>query len=246
MHRLASLLAPAAALALTLTVACFDDGTRTVLGERAGEGTCPEDETCSDEVPHGLYFRGQMLYDEGADRLGPVLVGGRFDLVFRPVEGEIDGFDVTIEGDSLEAKVTGDHDLALWGTASGSSTVRIVDPDTGELYDRLTLETVTIDDVELHNVVEEDRPFLYAGCEEMIGMRLIADGGRLRAFDQDATVTAPTEVEPDPFVWDCFTYEVPPEEDTVVFEVEAGGQRWEREVPVVPLPPGRSCPEMRD
>jgi hypothetical protein len=70
---------------LAALVAC--EGT--VSGDRAANGgACPEGETCSEGVPAGLLFVGEVFYDsQGITRLGPVLDDGTFDLRIQTVDG---------------------------------------------------------------------------------------------------------------------------------------------------------------
>jgi hypothetical protein len=233
-----------ASLCVWSALACT--GTTTVVGERAGElGGCPSGEVCAASVPAGLWFQGQMLYDDGEPRLGPVLAGGRFDLSFFPVTGVMTEFDVVIEGGSLdvagtEIGVGQPSGAELWGLESGYAVVRIVSKETGELFDRLTLETVELDGIELTNINDPTRTHLLGGCDEMIGVRLMAEGGTLRAFDQNITVEAEGFIEPDPMVWDCFRYSVPEDTEEVTIVVTAAGETYEETFVVQQ---GENCPE---
>lgn len=235
----------AASITLGALLAC--SGTDTIVnGERVlNEGGCPPGEVCVAEVPAGLLFQGQMLYDDGGvPRLGPVLVGGQFDLSFFPVVGVMNGFHVETEGNSLDAGDTFDGPppgVVLWGAEAGVSSVRVVNSQ-GALYDTLPFEVVELEDVELTNVSDPSRTELIAGCEEMLGVHLLAQGGSLRAFDQSVSVTAPGGVEPDPGVWDCFRYQVPLDATAVDFEITAANETFVRTVEVREPAPGEPCP----
>jgi hypothetical protein len=213
----------------------------TVEGERmASGGACPEGEVCV-EGHEGLLFTGQVLYDEGMDRLGPILVGGTFQVSFVSVLGsELRSFDVVTEPGLAVEEVSGGV-VVLSGTRRGPAYLRVVDRLSGRLYDRLLLDVVKLEGVELDNVSEPGRDVLYAGCEEMIGVELLTRGGSLRAFDQDVDVEAPGGVEADPFVWDCFRYVVPTDTDAVTFTIRAGDEVFEETVPV-DAPPPEGCP----
>jgi hypothetical protein len=234
-------------IVLGFVLACTGESTQTtVVGDRANEG-CPDDETCSDLAPRGLLFRGQMLYDEGVDRLGPILVGGQFDLSFYRSDADLSYFEVELDEHLDQTGLLRDPPgVMLWGLSPGSSSIRVVDPETGALLDRLTIDVVALEDVVLSNVVDPERTTLYAGCEEMVGVSLVAGGGTLRAFDQNIKVTAPGSLIPDPGVWDCFRYQVPADTDTVLFEVEAAGEVWPVEFEVVELEEGQDCPPLGD
>jgi len=227
------------------TLACTG-ATTTVAGERAASGECPEGEVCSDKAPAGLLFQGQMLYDEGEDRLGPVLVGGRFDVLFFPEGYSLKGqWTAEVEGADHRIREGGEPGVELMGTEAGTAMLRVIDPETGHLYDRLSIEVVELEDIELTNVAEPGRATLKAGCEEMIGIRMLSAGGSLRAFDQNLKVRAP-DVVADRFAWDCFRYMVPPDATEVTFEMEAAGEIWERTLPVEPLEEGQTCPVLGD
>lgn len=226
-----------------LTLACTGAGTTTVVaGERAGSGGCPEGEVCSEKAPSGLYFEGQMLYDEGEDRLGPVLAGGRFDVSFFPSGYALDGrWTVEVEGAEFRRSDGPEPGVVLYGIEAGTAVIRVLDPETGHLYDRLAIEVVALEDIEITNVLDPDSATLKAGCDSMIGIRMIAGDDRLRAFDQDLEVIVP-EVDPDLLAWDCFHYSVPTNTTELTFEMEVAGEVWERSMPVVPLEEGEACP----
>ena len=115
---------------------------------------------------------------------------------------------------------------AFIALASGATAIRIVDSDTGELFDRISINVQVISDVILKNVRDTDRDYLIAGEDELLGIRLIADdGGReLRAIDQDVTLEAEGEIQPENMYWDCFTYVVPEDVDEMTFTIVAAGQ----------------------
>lgn len=137
-----------------LSLACMQE----VDGERATTGECPPGEVCSDATPAGLTFVGHAFYDETALRLGPVLVNGTFEVGLRGRDGEPlppiafeieDGAVLSAErgtgvfGPTNEAGdpfYVVDSHLTLTGTGSGASYLRVTDPSTGELFDRILIE----------------------------------------------------------------------------------------------------------
>lgn len=236
--------------------ACF---LAEVDGERATTGECPPGETCSELTPTGLTFVGAYLFDdESTLRLGPVIVGGRFDLGYyvRGGSASVEGASVRIEDPSMVRAAPGsgvfgprdqetgegiyvvDDYAELTGLRPGTTTVRIVDPATGQLFDRLELEVVAIESVLLVNVGDRDREVLYAGEDELLGIRLVTNNGtrEIRAIDQSLEFHAEGDVQPELMYWDCFSYTVPTGVSEMRFEIVAGGQRFERTMRVEARP----------
>lgn len=229
-----------------LAVAALAGWTLACVGAAGGEramsgGACPAGEECV-EGHEGLIFTGQVLFDDAKVRLGPVVDGGTFELSFVSVPGsELGAFEVVTEPGLRVERLDGGR-LTVSGDRSGPAYLRVVEPGTGRLYDRLLLDVVAIKDVRLDNVTEPGRRELYAGCEEMVGLELLGGDGEVRGFDQDVDVDAPGRIEPDPFVWDCFRYWVPADATEVTFTIRAGDQMF-RETRPVDGPPGGVCPE---
>ncbi len=253
--RVALFIAPLASLCL----ACF----ASVDGDRAATGACPEGETCSDAAPEGLRFVGRALFDEEVVRLGPILVGGTFELGLATPDGSpLPAFELeldeprALEGSRGTGTFAGDDWMPvdayvrLVGRAPGTPTVRLVDPSTGALLDRMPIDVVAFDRVELVNVTAPDRDHLLAGCEQMIGVRLYGDdqGTPVRGFDEDMSVRAGTQsLAPEVRLWDCFTYTPGADAGEATFTVHAGGRDHVRAMPVRTLREEglTSCPPTR-
>lgn len=232
----------AIASSVGFTLACVG----SVEGERASLGACPRGEVCSAETPEGLVFRGQMLWDEGADRLGPILVGGDFTLSFWSPSGGLGDYDVSTDSDAIVVGPHENNEAQLKGAEEGTATVRVTDARTGELYDRVAIDAVRVADISLSNMSDESRYELYAGCEEMLGVRLLGTDGasEFRAFDDGITITASTgDVTPDVWVWDCFRYQVPEGATSIEFHIDAGEESFSKRVEVVAVDPS-ACPEL--
>lgn len=234
--------------------ACY---LREVDGDRATTMSCPEGEVCSEHTPEGLSFVGAFLFDNPTLRLGPVIAGGTFDLGLRAPAGvELPDYAIEIEDPSLMRAERGegvfgpvsdysgdplypvDGYLTLTGLGRGETMIRIVDPDTGELYDRLPLEVVAIDDIAIVNMNDAERTTLYAGEDELLGIRLVADNGsrQMRAIDQSLEFHAEGDVQPELMYWDCFTYTVPSDQSEVTFEIVAAGRTFTRTLSIVEAP----------
>ncbi len=247
-----------------LSLACMSE----VDGERATTGECPAGEVCSDATPGGLTFVGNAFYDDAVLRLGPVLVGGTFDVGLRTADGQpLPPFDYRVEDGSVLSVELGEgvfgptndegapfypveSHVTLTGTGSGETYLRIVDAATGELYDRLLIEAYRVEDVRVVNVGEPERDHLLAGCSQMVGVRLLANDGtdELRAFDQSVRIRVDDgTVSDEPRFWDCFMYDVPEGRAEITFYVDAVGQTFERTMAVHTLEDEglAACPVVR-
>lgn len=259
-----ALLVVATSFLSVFSLACL----ASVDGERAATGECPEGETCSGATPDGLEFVGRAFFDEPTLRLGPVLVGGSFELGLRAQDGaplpafaassSTNGMRVTV-GDGVFGPTTEDGEpyylvdsyLVLRATSAGVAQIRVTDPATGELYDRLSIEAVELDAVDVVVAQDPDRPHLYAGCDEMVGVRLMANNGttRVRGFDEGMRVRADgTDLEEEPFFWDCVVYPIPAGATEVAFDVDVAGRSFRRTMPVSSLADDglAECPAARD
>jgi hypothetical protein len=197
-------------------------------GDRALSGECPE-KTCSDETPSGLIFYGQTLYDDEADRMGPVARGGTFLLRFDVPDGVLGGWDVEVEPSGiLEVTRTGTRSMVVEGIGAGDAMIRVVNSETGELYDRLPFRGVGLAGVEVGNA-KNTRDFLVAGCSEMVGIDIFHDDGR--AFDMNVEMFIDGELVPER--WDCYSIDVPVGIDELEFVVHAGSEDHSFRMPVV-------------
>jgi hypothetical protein len=253
--------------ALTIAlIACMSE----VDGERASSGECPDDEVCSEATSQGLRFIGNAFWDDEELLLGPVLVGGTFEIGLRTVDGEpLPDFDIEVDDGRIFSVERGtgvfgpttqsgkplvpvDAHVVLSAVGKGSTLIRIVDPDTGELFDRLRVEAYEIEDISITNMNDPQRRYVIAGCDEMLAVRLLAKDGdvELRAFDQSVQLRAEGQVRAEPEFWDCFNYRAPEGRAEVSVEVDAAGKTFARALEVRTLAEAglRSCPaiERRD
>ncbi len=236
-------------------------------GERATTGMCPEGETCSAATAMGLTFVGNAMYDTGYAQLGPILAGGTFDVGLRTRDGQpLPDWRVSVEDASVfsavpgagvfgaknnagEPLVTVDGFAHLRGAAAGTTYLRITDP-SGNLYDRLELEVFEIDEVQVVLAQDSAREHLYAGCDEMVGVRLMAKNGEteIRTFDQDIIVrTNQGTIEEENRFWDCVLYHTPENATQATFTVQTAGRRFDRTLPIVELEADglTECPPIR-
>ncbi|MBX3248029.1 MAG: hypothetical protein KF901_12685 [Myxococcales bacterium] len=235
-------------LLLALCAACL----ASVDGDRAASGECPPDERCSELTPNGLIFVGRAFFDEPRLRLGPVITGGTFalgivsaDLPEFAIETPVDIFTAergtgvfgptTAAGEPLYAV---DAHLVLRAVSEGTAFVRVVDPSSGELFDRLAIDTYDVDEVQVVLAQDVEREHLLAGCEEMVGVRLYGKQGtsQVRGFDESFEIRVDAgDIETETRFWDCIFLGVPDDRDEVRFDVMVGGATHTQTLPVMSL-----------
>jgi hypothetical protein len=222
-------------------------------GDRAAnDGACPSGEVCSPLTPDGLVFVGEALYNDSGVRLGPIAKGGRFDLGVHLADGTaLPAVEFQIENPEIVTRTDGtgefndgnssievDDYLSLRGVGPGTTYIRVIDPNTGELFDRLAISVTEIGEIRLTNAHNPDNEF-QPGVEEALGVELIGtDGTDQRAFDLDMRVTsAATTMGADPGMWDCFLFTLPAESATeeVGFDVTVGDFTQHGTMPVATL-----------
>ena len=110
-------------------------------GERAlAGGDCPADETCSDQTPHGLWFRGAGI--TGGDLLPPAISGTAIGGVQTITLDDVaTGAPLAVPWraelrDALVVERQEGPRVIVKGVAEGLTSLRIVDPATGALHDR--------------------------------------------------------------------------------------------------------------
>ncbi|CAN5895150.1 hypothetical protein BH11MYX2_BH11MYX2_23090 [soil metagenome] len=125
---------------LPFTTAASCDG-----GYRADSGDCPDGEVCSPETPTGLHFRG-VIIGEGffdAGNVKTTALGGTQDV---QVETETDDgerapfllpHDVDADNANFTVEAASGDSFTLRSHAEGDAQIRVVDPSTGELFDRV-------------------------------------------------------------------------------------------------------------
>jgi hypothetical protein len=136
-----------AALLLPFTTAASCDG-----GYRDTWGECPEGETCSAATPRGLHFRGPLL-GEGFFDVGDVktlALGGTEEVRVEIADDDgarapfLTPFDVDVDAPIATVEVAAGDAFTLRAEAAGDANVRLVDPATGELFDRIRIATLPI------------------------------------------------------------------------------------------------------
>src|SRR5262245_52666105 len=129
---------------LTLTVmfsAC------TMPGERAGSHSCPPGETCSLETPHGLRFAGYSL--DGT--IHPTAVAGTQTITIYGNGGDPtpSDFDAASSGPAFTIGGVAPPSVEIHGVSAGTAYLRILEPGTNLLYDRVVVGAKDLAAVEL-------------------------------------------------------------------------------------------------
>lgn len=203
-------------------------------GVDAGPGTCPEGEICSPDTPYGLYFGGAPLGDDWWSAVGPpevTAVGGTQTIaVFSNSNADplTLPFDAAAGDDALE--VTAAPPVAIVGAESATTGtyLRILEPGTDLLYDRIRLRadavasmalvpagSFAMTDYDLNEEPEVGMALLAGGVSEVTVALESAFGERL--VDEEMTVEMPPGYARDAERWDVIVAE--PEaagEDTIV------------------------------
>lgn len=235
-----------------------------VGGERAEGAECPTGETCSAATPSGLTFVPLWTFDVDARdgdllALDPIATGGHAEVGLLGLAGEEgvlahgprveDGTFVSIHRAEGEfggrygaTQLDVDDHVVLTGVAAGTTSLRIVDPETEELYDRVALRVADLHDVAIVPA-RRTRDHLLAGCTSLVGVQLLSaaderviDDRMAIASDESATITRAS--------WDVVR--VTPSESAreVRFTIHAAGRDFERTLAVRTLADDglASCP----
>lgn len=116
----------------------------TEAGERAGDGSCPYGETCSDATPDGLLFEGAPLGWFPQLTTHVTAVGGRQTFrISTPPGAAFDLPFVAATTGALQVVGSGPDRVTVAATVAGTGYLRILDPD-GRLYDRVELTTAEV------------------------------------------------------------------------------------------------------
>ena len=122
-------------------------------GDRASTGQCPPGEVCSPDTPSGLYFKGPDFGDEFIfpdHTVGITAVGGMQKIEIEDAGwGHLSDFDADCTYSAFSVEAIDPPFVRVHADAIGSSYLRILDPDNGELYDRLNIHSLPVQQVEV-------------------------------------------------------------------------------------------------
>lgn len=201
-------------------------------GDRAESGHCPEGEVCSPDTPDGLYFVGPGFADSffNAD-VRPTAVGGRQTISIDPVGlfHVLSTFDAETTDPALAVTSVDPPQVTITGISAGSAHLRIFEPLTGALYDRLTVSAAEVESIEVEPFVYETSyddddlyPPLYWGDTSLTWIARLFSSSNIRLVDETMTFggagTSGAQVTR-PGTWDLA--EVTPTGDTSVISVGA-------------------------
>ena len=176
-----SILASLSLPALLSLVGC------TTLGERAESGECPAGEVCSANTPYGLHFIGNPMADE-IFLSGPsaTAIGGtqEIQLEYERGNGLRYSLDLPWAADddgALGVRVLDQSGsvVTVGGQRSRKNYLRIIDPNTEELYDRYEIAGAAISDMHLigieAEVVPQGADLVWAPGDQKIGIALFGE-----------------------------------------------------------------------
>jgi hypothetical protein len=190
-------------------------GACAVPGERAATGECPAYEVCSDDTPTGLYFSGSSLAGGGGGGVALTAIGGTQRITVQTLDTSGGNYVyapltlpyVADDDGGLGVKVIGQTGatVSVQGVAAQDNYLRILSPDTGELYDRVLISGAAIDDVALVGAVAESMPpdvqEVWATGDQRVGIALLA--GDERVVDTSMALDAPGA---DRIAWDTLHF----------------------------------------
>lgn len=209
-------------------------------------GNCPSGETCSPATPNGLWFVGPSFGDEifASRSVKALAIGGtQYVTVASDSSGTSStlDFDVASNGPSLEIAGFDPPRVTVVGGTSGSAHLRVLEPETGLLYDRISISTVAvaavvaapdgdylITDLFLEDA-ELDGVAVWVGGNARVVLQLVSTGGG-RLVDQSMTVALPSGVGSDS--WDIVDV-APTAPGTLRLGVTSGSDSFDVTVPAV-------------
>jgi hypothetical protein len=206
-----------------------------VKGER-GQNGCPVDETCAPLEGGVVGFVGTALSDfplSHDDLAAPQFTAVGGTQVIRVLHGPFVSsppfelpFTAATRGDALAIERQSGPDIGIAGVTTGSAYLRILEPETGDLYDRILLMVAPVARARLAQPAiffRGPRPtpdgydwMIWAGRDVQLVVALETPDGH-RVVDDSMSVNG---VRGEP--WDLVTVNASP--GTVTVTVDAGGE----------------------
>jgi len=209
-----------------LPAACATEGLR------ASTDSCPPGEVCSDVTPDGLVFSGSLFTGEFGyiDRSVKVTAaGGAQTIQVRLNESDEPPpapFAAEMAGAGWAVAWSDDSEVLVSATSAGVGFLRIADPDSNELYDKVELESRAVERIELRpasrEIVFGDHPWvLLAGGSRQVYFDLRA-AGDVRLVDENLAIPGG-----EPISWDAVALDAGEPGPVVVEAITGAGQRFE-------------------
>jgi hypothetical protein len=217
-----------APILLALSAGC------TTEGFRADGGGCPLDEVCSDETPYGLRFAGTrfagdwLFADPGVKMIAE---GGSQTVEVRENDiGETPlsrPFSASMDGSGWSVLATEPPEVQIAAAAEGVGYLRIADPDTDELYDKVDVQSRRVERAELwsnqREVVSDDAGWLmHVGEDRQVYVDLRSPGDD-RLADESLVI----EGDGAQVAWDVFSIDRAEPGSVTLEAVTGGGDRFE-------------------
>jgi hypothetical protein len=165
-------------------------------GDRAESGHCPAGEVCSPDTPSGLYFKGPGFADVFLNYdVRPTAVGGQQTIQISPAGlfEHLENFDAESTEPAFSVSRVAPPEVTIQADAAGSAYLRIFEPLTGALYDRLMVSSREVETIEVEPIVFESSfdddplyPPLYWGGDALPWIARLY-GGSSRLVDETLT-----------------------------------------------------------
>ncbi|MEZ4299152.1 MAG: hypothetical protein R3B70_29655 [Polyangiaceae bacterium] len=165
------------------SVQCTDDGCTS---------SCPQGELCSADTPQGLHFAGGTVFDQldGGPRF--TAAGGTQTLRVLNSTSLSDDFELPFDAAGtgvVEIAATEPPQVTIRATGAGDGYLRILEPGTEHLYDRIKLDAAKVQSV---GFLPYDElfitPALPQGSYRVLAGGLVYLGARLRSSADDVLV----------------------------------------------------------
>jgi hypothetical protein len=189
--------------------ACMEAGERAATcpgWDQTCQTTCPAGETCSPSTPQGLHFGGAQTCRSTLSAVPlTTAVGGTQTITITGLNGL--PFTVAVGGDAFTAVASADESVAITGVHDGSAELRILEPTTGQLYDRVSLDVATATQARLDVCGgwwfdEAPSHAIWVGSKEALQVQLQPSGGGLLADESMSIALPPSSTS---YEWDSFT-----------------------------------------
>jgi hypothetical protein len=209
-------------VAILGTGVLFAAASNSPAGGDRQNGGCPPEEECSPDTPSGLFFGAHPLGDGVllGEFTAPhrTAVGGRqsvFAFLDDDAQQEFTGFDAKAAGASFRTDAPVANGVGVVGLAEGTDYLRLVEPGTDLLYDRISLQTATVTQVNIvpHPIYLLSDPELSDQADPVVAYHIVGevdvvvqlwDDDDQRDVDETLLLTGADELSRDASQWDRY------------------------------------------